>query len=129
MNITISKLFVDVMYILCYIGIVNIHQERKGLFMLKNNTISIIKQLKNMLVVVLSVSMMVSMLSRPVYALEDNHISNTVNTTSEDFEKDHVNVFDNQYDSLNEHILLHMTILVIHLFIMIINNLHGVLES
>ena len=55
-----------------------------------------------MLVVVLSVSMMVSMLSRPVYALEDNHISNTVNTISEDFEKDHVNVFDNQYESFNE---------------------------
>ncbi|MBR5796372.1 MAG: hypothetical protein IKY26_09530, partial [Erysipelotrichaceae bacterium] len=59
------------------------------------------KTIKSILVMFLCIAMSVSILYQPVYALENNTTS-TVNTSSEDFEKDYVNVFDNQYDSLNE---------------------------
>ncbi|MBR5796046.1 MAG: DNRLRE domain-containing protein, partial [Erysipelotrichaceae bacterium] len=73
--------------------------------MKKNNKYPMFKQLKNLLVVVLSVSMMISMLYQPTYALDTNvsYNNQTVhNTTAEDYEKDYVNIFDNQYDSYNE---------------------------
>ena len=59
------------------------------------------KTIKSILVMFLCIAMSVSMLYQPVYA-KDNTTSHTVNTTAEDFEKEHVNVFDNQYESYDE---------------------------
>ena len=56
---------------------------------------------KQLLITLLCFAMSISLMCQPAYALENN-TSTTVNTTAENFEKEYVNVFDNQYGSLNE---------------------------